>query len=126
MTGGEAAPVTPGATTLWELRQYVLAPGTRERFDDRVRTTTTPIFNRIGMPFDRFWASHEDPLTVYYLLCWTSEQEMEDTWARLAADPEWRAARAGYESPVLESTVTLLNPLNRSRSERPHHERRTS
>jgi hypothetical protein len=98
--------------SLLELRAYHLKPGTRERFEERLREVTTPIYNRLGFPFDRFWSSEDDPSVVYYLLHWRSHEEMERKWRELFADPEFLASREGYDSPVKQADTTLLSPLS--------------
>lgn len=94
-----------------ELRAYRLKPGTRERFEQRLREVTTPIYERLKFSFDRFWSSGDDPLTVYYLLRWTSREQMELGWRTLFADPEFLASREGYDSPVERADITILEPV---------------
>ncbi|MCS5498267.1 NIPSNAP family protein [Cnuibacter physcomitrellae] len=106
MTGDE-----PEHYALLELRTYRLAAGKREAFEQRLREVTLPIYARLGLRCDGFWASDDEPLLTYYTLYWTSQAEREDGWRRLLADPEFVASREGYDSPVIESTVQLLRPI---------------
>lgn len=97
--------------TLLERRTYKLAEGTLARYEIRLRNVTAPIYKRIGLRFDGFWVSEEDPTATYYTLQWKSREEMEQGWKTLLADPEYLASREGYESPVVEYSVELLSRI---------------
>jgi hypothetical protein len=102
-----------GSGPLLELRKYNLREGAREYFDRRSREVTFPLFRKYGFRVDRFWASVDEPLTIYYSVRWDSVEEMERTRAAFEADPAWQrmVTADNYQSPVASSESVLLRSV---------------
>ena len=91
------------ATTVYELRIYVMNPGKLPLILNRFRTKEVAIFARCGMHKVAFFTptdeatNAENAETLIYLLRHESREAARESWAKFAKDPEWIAVRAESE-----------------------------
>lgn len=82
---------------IYELRTYYAAPGQTERLHRRFAEHTVRLFAKHGIGVVGFWIPEGGPDTLIYLLRFESKDAMKACWARFAADPEWKKAKADSE-----------------------------
>lgn len=101
-------------TPLVELRIYTVKDGERPEFDERARQVTFPIFRELGFRVERYWADVDDPHTVYYLVRWTSREEMEQQWAAFQSHPLWTGmlTAEGFVSVMAGARGIVLEPAS--------------
>ena len=82
---------------IYELREYVAAPGAADRLHARFADHTLDLFARHGLTVAGFWTDAEDSSTIRYLLRFADEAARKDAWAAFQADPDWQAVKAESE-----------------------------
>jgi hypothetical protein len=91
-----------GATPLYELRKYRVAPGRLADFEHRMCEVLPPLFRRAGFqPPVAQWtceAGADMPLFVW-LARWERFEQRELAYAQLYADPEWPVRRRQTNGP---------------------------
>lgn len=100
------------AEKLYEIREYVLAPGKTVTFISRFANVVARIFKRHDIKVVLFL----DPVTgpsnkCMFLLEWSSLAERELRWNAFKADPEWisEAAESEKDGPiVLHNICTIM------------------
>jgi hypothetical protein len=99
---------------IYELREYVAAPGRGEHLHERFRRHTLSLFERHGLNVVGYWHDGDDPARIVYLLNFPDAASRETAWAQFQADPEWKRAKDESETdgPIVAemSSRTLVTP----------------
>lgn len=97
---------------VYEWRSYDVVPGREEAGHRRFADHTCALFDKHGIKVYGFWQPEGDPLKIYYLCLFESEQARKDAWASFQADPEWKRVKAESEAdgPIFsaQSSVRLI------------------
>lgn len=83
---------------IYELREYVAAPGAADRLHARFADHTFGLFDRHGMTVSGFWHDAADPGRIVYLLAFPDEEARRAAWKAFGADPDWRRVKAESEA----------------------------
>ena len=85
---------------IYELRTYHIPDGRMEDILDRFRTVTLRLFKKYDMDVVGFWTvdKPETEYTLVYLMGYSDEEAMENSWASFRADAEWIATRERTEA----------------------------
>jgi hypothetical protein len=83
---------------IFELREYVAAPGAAQRLHDRFATHTLGLFSRHGLEVVGYWTDREDESRIIYLLRFADEAARTAAWDAFQKDPEWKRVRAASEA----------------------------
>jgi hypothetical protein len=84
-----------GSNRVFELR--IATVSSREKLDvlmNRFRSGEVKIWDRLGMKPVGFWVPTDAPKsenTLVYILAHESRQKADESWAKFANDPEWKA-----------------------------------
>ena len=99
---------------IYELREYVAAPGATERLHRRFADHTLDLFRRHGLDPVGFWHDREETGRVVYLLAFAGEEERKRAWAAFEADEDWQRVKRESETdgPVVaeKSSRVLVAP----------------
>lgn len=90
-----------GATGVFELRVYHVAPGKLPDLLGRFRDHTIKIFNRHGMESVAYWTPLDEPEksnTLIYILRHPSREAADANWKSFREDPEWVSVRDKSEA----------------------------
>ncbi|WP_329445691.1 NIPSNAP family protein [Streptomyces canus] len=96
---------------IYELREYLAAPGRGDALHRRFAQSTFPLFDRHGLEVTGFWTDREDPDRIVYLLRFPDEETRRQCWAGFQEDPDWREVRSATEADgaiVAEMSSTIL------------------
>ncbi|HBK4690265.1 NIPSNAP family protein [Serratia marcescens] len=77
-------------TTVIEVLQYTLKPGTGAAFHDIMKEQSVPLHLKIGVKVLRFGNSLHDPDNYYLVRSFLNESEMESQLTQFYADARWR------------------------------------
>jgi hypothetical protein len=83
---------------IYELREYVAAPGRSDALHTRFAEVTLPLFDEHGLDVAGFWTDSADDGRIVYLLRFDSAEAQEKAWAAFQGDPRWAAAKAASET----------------------------
>jgi NIPSNAP len=99
---------------IYELREYVAAPGRVESLHERFRQHTLGLFARHGLNVVGYWHHDDDPARIVYLLNFRDEVSRETAWEQFQADPDWKRTKeeSEAEGPIVAemSSRTLVTP----------------
>ena len=96
---------------IYELREYVAAPGAAERLHQRFADSTLSLFDRHGLDVVGFWHAHDDPGRILYLLRFADEAARDRAWSGFQSDEDWRRVKRESEADgrlVDEQLSTVL------------------
>lgn len=78
-----------------QLRIYEIFEENKAAFHDRWRDHATRIMATYGFNILGTWETKTGPRTEFvYLLTWSDEKTMLDSWTKFRADKEWQRIRA--------------------------------
>lgn len=100
---------------LFEMREYVAAPGAADRLHRRFADHTLALFERHGLEVVGFWTDRDDPGRIVYVLRFPDAEARDRAWAAFGADPQWKQVKAESErdGPVVsEMHSRLLSPTD--------------
>lgn len=84
---------------IYELRNYIAAPGKMPALLDRFKNHTGKLFAKHGIQEVGYWLNdiggRSDELI--YILAYQSLAHREQAWAAFVADPEWQKIKAETE-----------------------------
>lgn len=83
---------------IYELREYVAAPGKTQALHRRFADDTLTLFGRHGITVIGFWADAADDSRIVYLLRFTDEEAQKRAWAAFQSDPQWQRTKAASEA----------------------------
>jgi hypothetical protein len=96
---------------VFELRMYEAMPGKRDALSERFHEHTMAMFEKAGMTNVGYWTASpgdaSDDLFIY-MLSYSSREARDETWARLAEDPDFQReiiAEERSEELKLVSTI---------------------
>lgn len=98
---------------IYELREYVSAPGKMPALQARFANHTLGLFQRHGLEVFGFWRDPNDENRLVYMLRFADEDTLKTAWAAFQNDPEWRQVRADSEKDgpvVAEIHSRILHP----------------
>jgi hypothetical protein len=98
---------------IYELREYVAAPGAADRLHRRFADATLPLFARHGLELAGFWQDRDEPGRIVYLLRFGDEEQRARAWAGFQADEDWRRVKRESEADgplVAEQLSRVLVP----------------
>lgn len=99
---------------IYELREYLAAPGAAERLHRRFADHTLDLFARHGLDVVGFWQDDAEPRRIVYLLRFPDRQARERSWAAFQADADWHAVKreSEAEGPVVAEQISrvLVSP----------------
>ena len=95
---------------IYELREYVAAPGAAERLHRRFADATLDLFSHHGLQPLGFWHDREDPGRIVYLLRFADEEERANAWAAFQADEDWQRVKRESEAdgPVVAEQISRV------------------
>ena len=95
---------------IYELREYVAAPGAADRLHRRFADDTLDLFSRHGLEPLGFWHDREDPGRIVYLLGFADEEERKRSWAAFQDDEDWRRVKRESEAdgPVVTKQISRV------------------
>jgi len=100
---------------IYELREYVAAPGKAAALHARFADDTLPLFDKHGLTVTGFWTDSADDSRIFYLLRFEDEEAQKRAWAAFQGDPRWQEAKAASESEgpvVAQMHSTTLTPVD--------------
>lgn len=83
---------------IYELREYVAAPGAAERLHRRFAYSTLDLFERHGMELVGFWQAKDEPGRIVYLMRFDDEEARHRAWSAFQSDEEWRRVKRESEA----------------------------
>jgi hypothetical protein len=83
---------------IYELREYVAAPGAAERLHRRFADSTLDLFARHGMEVVGLWQAQDEPGRILYLMRFADEAARERAWAAFQADEDWQRVKSESEA----------------------------
>src|SRR4051794_16345629 len=83
---------------IYELREYVAAPGAAERLHRRFEQSVLALLERHGMEIVGFWQAREDEGRILYLLRFADEAARDRAWAGFQGDEEWQRVKRESEA----------------------------
>ena len=99
---------------IYELREYVAAPGRAAQLHNRFRDHVLDLFVRHQLDVVGYWNESDDDHRIVYLLRFADDAARAAAWAAFQADPDWKAVKAESEAHgpiVVEMTSrTLTEP----------------
>lgn len=99
---------------IYELREYVAAPGRADDLHARFRDHTFDLFTKHAIDLVGYWTVEADPGRIVYLARFADADAKKDAWAAFQADPDWQRVKAESEADgaiVAEmSSRTLASP----------------
>lgn len=98
---------------IYELREYVAAPGRTDDLHRRFADETLALFTRHGITVAGFWTDVSDDARVVYLVRFEDEEAQARAWAGFQNDPHWQRVKAESEADgpvVTEMRSTTLAP----------------
>jgi hypothetical protein len=95
---------------IYELREYVAAPGAAERLHRRFADATLDLLARHGLRPLGFWQDREDPGRINYLLRFADEDERASAWAAFQDDEDWQRVKRESEAdgPVVAEQISRV------------------
>ena len=116
---------------IYELREYVAAPGRSAQLHNRFRDHVLDLFVRHQLDVVGYWSEADDDHRIVYLLRFVDDAARVAAWAAFQADPEWSSVKSRSEAQgpiVVEMTSrTLIQPpywAARTAATSHHEERR--
>jgi hypothetical protein len=103
---------------VFELR--IATVSSKEKLDvllNRFRSGEVKIWDRLGMKPVGFWVPTETPkseTTLVYILAHESRQKADESWAKFANDPEWKAFPKGPDLGPVKLERTYMIPTDLS------------
>lgn len=108
---------------IYELREYVAAPGAADRLHRRFADSTLALFRRHELDPVGFWHDRDDPARIVYLLRFDTEEDRKAAWAGFQADEDWKCVKRESEAdgPVVaeQHSRVLVTPDYFDADERP-------
>lgn len=83
---------------IYELREYVAAPGKTELLHQRFADETLALFDKHGITVIGFWTDADDDSRIIYLLRFADEDTKKRAWAAFQSDPQWQHTKATSEA----------------------------
>jgi hypothetical protein len=83
---------------IYELRQYVPAPGKAEALTRRFRENTLPLFRKLNFKVVDFWEATDGKGEFWYVVEWPDAATMKTAWDDFRANPEWIATKKATEA----------------------------
>jgi len=83
---------------IFELRQYVPAPGKAEALSRRFRDSTLPLFRKLDFKVVDFWEATDGSGELWYVMEWSSEAVMKTAWDGFRTNPEWVSTKKATEA----------------------------
>lgn len=96
---------------IYELREYVAAPGAADRLHRRFAESTLDLFRRHGLEPAGFWHDRDDRGRIVYLLRFEDDEQRRSAWAAFQDDEEWKRVKRASEADgpvVAEQTSRVL------------------
>jgi hypothetical protein len=95
---------------IYELREYVAAPGAADRLHRRFADATLDLFARHDLEPLGFWHVREDPGRIIYLLGFADEETRARSWASFLEDEDWHRVKreSEAEGPVLTELISRV------------------
>jgi hypothetical protein len=95
---------------IYELREYVAAPGAADRLHRRFADDTLNLFSRHGLEPLGFWHDRDDPGHIIYLLGFADEEERARIWASFQSDEDWRRVKQASEAdgPIVAEQISRV------------------
>jgi len=100
-------------TMIYELREYVAAPGKSDALHARFADQTLALFDKHGLDVAGFWTDSADDARIVYLLRFADAEAQKQAWASFQSDPQWAAVKAASEAdgPIVATmNSTTLTP----------------
>jgi hypothetical protein len=98
---------------IYELREYVAAPGRADVLHKRFADQTLALFATHGITVAGFWTDVNDDGRVVYLVRFADEEARARAWEGFGNDPHWQRVKAESEADgpvVAEMHSTVLTP----------------
>ena len=83
---------------IFELRQYVPAPGKAEALSRRFRDSTLPLFRKLDFKVVDFWEATDGSGELWYVMERSSEAVMKTAWDGFRTNPEWVSTKKATEA----------------------------
>lgn len=95
---------------IYELREYVAAPGAADRLHRRFADATLDLFARHNLRPLGFWHVQEDPGRIIYLLGFPDEETRQRSWASFREDKDWRRVKqeSEAEGPIMTELISRV------------------
>lgn len=99
---------------IYELRQYIPAPGKAEALGQRFRDSTLALFRKLGFRVVDFWETTDGSGELWYLMEWPDEAAMKSAWDGFKTNPEWVSTKKSSEAdgPLVQKIQSY--PLRRA------------
>lgn len=100
--------------SVFELRHYIPAPGKAEALANRFRNGTFQLLDKLGYKVAHAWEAADGSGELWYLMEWSSHEEMRAAWESFPRDPDWQRLKAETEAagPLVAKIETF--PLTSS------------
>ncbi|SEB59060.1 NIPSNAP family protein [Streptomyces melanosporofaciens] len=99
---------------IYELREYVAAPGRADALHLRFAEGTLSLFDKHRLDTVGFWTDREDAGRIVYLLRFPDEETRVQRWAAFQSDPDWKQLKAASETggPIVAEmrSLSLTSP----------------
>jgi hypothetical protein len=99
---------------IYELCEYVAAPGATERLHRRFADSRLDLFERHGMELEGFWHARDEPGRIVYMMPLADEEARVRAWAAFRSDEEWLRVKSESEAEGRlvdeQLSLVLLNP----------------
>lgn len=83
---------------IYELRQYVPAPGKAEALSRQFRDSTLALFRKLDFKVADFWEATDGSGELWYVMEWPSEAAMKAAWDAFRTNPEWVLTKKATEA----------------------------
>lgn len=97
---------------IYEWRVYQIVPGKRRTLNERFANHALRLFEKHGISVVGFWESlvGGSTNTLYYMLAFESLDDMEKSWGRFHADPEWQEVvrESEKDGPLIGSITNMV------------------
>jgi hypothetical protein len=100
---------------IYELREYVAAPGKIDALHARFADHTMDLFVQHNLTVAGFWTDVADPNRIIYLLTFADQDAQRAAWQAFQADPVWQRVKQESEADgvplaTIHSTTMQATP----------------
>ena len=99
---------------LFELRRYILFPGSSARMLERFQTLNIPLFNEHGIHLEHAWRDIEDPDAFVFVASFPDKAAREAAWADYHQDQRYVSAKKDQATIIKAIEICLFEPADGS------------